>query len=155
MERPALDTIAVREVQIRYRGRSVGARMPITEPRNFVHLANRIVTDDAREHFLALYLDGRSRPIGHSIVSVGTATASLVHPREIFQPAIMLGAVSLVIGHNHPSGDARPSREDETVTKRVQDAGNVLGVRLLDHVVWAREGGFHSFMEHGQLSTSS
>lgn len=154
MERSALDTIAVREVQIRYKGRAIGARMPITEPRNFVNLANRIVTDDAREHFVAVYLDGRSRPIGHSIVSVGTATASLVHPREILQPAIMLGAVSFVIGHNHPSGDPRPSREDETVTKRLSEAGEVLGVRLLDHVVWTREGAFHSFMEQGQLPTA-
>ena len=151
-DRP-LDTIAVREVQIRYRGRAIGAQMPISAPLNFVKLAKRIVTDDAREHFLAIYLDGRSRPVGHSIVSVGTATASLVHPREIFQPSIMLGAVSFLIGHNHPSGDPRPSREDESVTKRLREAGEVLGVRLIDHVVWTRDGAFHSFMEEGQIPT--
>ena len=88
MERLPLDTITVREVKIRYRGRALAAREPITQPRNLVHLAQRIVTDDAREHFLAVYLDGRNRPLAHSVVSVGTATASLVHPREVFSAAV-------------------------------------------------------------------
>ena len=151
MERLPLDTIAVREVQIRYRGRALGARAPITEPRNLVHLAKRIVTDDAREHFLAVYLDGRNRPVAHSVVSVGTATASLVHPREVFQSALMLGAVALLIAHNHPSGDPRPSSEDEHLTKRLAEGGQLLGIRLLDHVVWTREGAFYSLMEHGKM----
>ena len=155
MERLPLDTTAVREVQIRYRGRALGARAPITAPRNLVHLARRIVTDDAREHFLAVYLDGRNRPLAHSVVSVGTATASLVHPREVFQSALILGAVALLIAHNHPSGDPRPSAEDEQITKRLTDAGQLIGIRLVDHIVWTRDGAFHSFMEHGQIQHPS
>jgi DNA repair protein RadC len=70
------------------------------------------------EHFVALYLDGRHRAIADAIVSIGTATASLVHPREVFQPAIAVGACALLIGHNHPSADLTPSAEDLEVTRR-------------------------------------
>ena len=151
MKSNSLETVAVREVEIRYRGRSLKSQAPISRPDHFVHLARRIVSDHAREHFIALYLDGRHRPAGHSVVSVGTATASLVHPREVFQSALLLGAVALVIGHNHPSGDPRPSAEDQQITDRLSEAGSLLGVRLVDHVIWTREGGYHSFLEQGTL----
>lgn len=155
MKTPSPDTTVVREVEIRYRGRGRMTKSPVARPEHFVHLARRIVSDDAREHFLALYLDGRHRPVGHSVVSVGTATASLVHPREVFQSALMLGAVALLVGHNHPSGDPRPSSEDEHLTKRLVQAGQLLGVRLLDHVIWTREGGYHSFVERGGLPSGN
>ena len=87
------------------------------------------------------------RTIADAIVSIGTATASLVHPREVFQPAIGLGACALLIGHNHPSGDVTPSPEDLEVTRRLADAGRILGVTVLDHIVWSRCGAFHSIRE--------
>ncbi len=90
-EEPALRTTFVREAYVRYRGRSLKAPS-IRGPAQAVDLARRIVRDEAREHFLALYLDGRHRPIAQSVVSVGTATASLVHPREVFQTAVLSGA---------------------------------------------------------------
>jgi len=105
------------------------------------------VDDDAREHFLAVYLDGRHRPIAHQVVSVGTATASLVHPREIFQPAVLAGAVALLVLHNHPSGEASPSKEGREVTDRLKKAGEILGINLLDSIVWTRDGSFHSIRE--------
>jgi len=77
----------------------------------------------------------------------GQLPASLVHPREVFQPAIAIGAVALVIAHNHPSGDPSPSAEDLEVTRRLADAGRLLGVTLLDHIVWTRGGAFHSVRE--------
>jgi DNA repair protein RadC len=85
----------------------------------------QVVTDDAREHFVAIYLDGRHRAIGHQVVSVGTATASLVHPREVFQPAILAGACAVIVGHNHPSGDPSPSPEDRAVTLRLEHAQQI------------------------------
>ena len=114
----------------------------------------RRIHDDAREHFVAIYLDGRHRPVADCVVSIGTATASLVHPREVFQPAIAVGACALLIGHNHPSGDPTPSREDLDVTKRLADAKRILGITVLDHVVWARGGASHSIREShpGHLS---
>ena len=90
------------------------------------------------------------RPIRTSAerdISIGTAPASLVHPREVFQPAIGLGACALLIGHNHPSGDVTPSPEDLEVTRRLTDAGRILGVMVLDHIVWSRCGTFHSIRE--------
>ena len=70
-----------------------------------------------------------------------------MHPREVFQPAVALGAVALLIGHNHPSGDATPSPEDLEVTRRLAEAGRILGVTLLDHVAWTRGGAFHSIRD--------
>jgi len=82
----------------------------------------RRIHDDAREHFVALYLDGRHRAIADAIiVSIGTATASLVHPREVFQRAIAVGACTLLIGHNHPSGDPSPSPVDLEVMRRLAE----------------------------------
>jgi DNA repair protein RadC len=94
-----------------------------------------VIGNDAREHFLVLMLDGRHRPIAYQTVSIGTATASLVHPREVFQAAVGLGACGVIVAHNHPSGDPSPSREDRDVTQRLIKAGEVLGIRLLDSVV--------------------
>ncbi len=96
---------------------------------------------------MALYLDGRHRPIADRIVSIGTATASLVHPREVFQPAVALGACGLIVAHNHPSQDPTPSAEDRDVTRRLAEAGQLLGIPLLDHVVWTRNGAFVSLRE--------
>jgi len=141
------DVHLIREVAIRYVGARRRAPAKITRPDEVAEYLRRRIHDDAREHFVAIYLDGRHRPIADSVVSIGTATASLVHPREVFQPAIALGACALLIGHNHPSGDVTPSAEDLDVTRRLAEAGHILGVTLLDHVVWARGGGFHSIRE--------
>lgn len=138
----------IREVAIRYTGRARRAPSPVGSPLDAVAFMRRAVTDDAREHFLAIYLDGRHRPVAHQLVSVGTATASLVHPREVFQPALLLGACSVIVGHNHPSGDPAPSREDRDVTRRLARAGDLLGVRLLDSLVWVRSGRFVSLQEN-------
>lgn len=141
------DVHLIREVAIRYIGARRRAPAKITCPEEVTQYLRRRIHDDAREHFVALYLDGRHRPIADSILSVGTATASLVHPREVFQPAIAIGACALLIGHNHPSGDVTPSSEDLEVTKRLADAGRVLGITLLDHIVWTRHGAFTSIRE--------
>ncbi len=145
IDRP--DIHFTREIAIRYVGRSKRVPEAIGSPLAAVALMRRVVTDDAREHFLAIYLDGRHRGIGHQVVSVGTATASLVHPRELFQPAILAGACAVVVGHNHPSGDPSPSIEDRDVTRRLAQAGHLLGIRLLDHIVWVRSGAFVSLQE--------
>jgi len=137
----------IREVAIRY----VGARRRVAEkiasPAEAARYFRRRIHDDAHEHFIALYLDGRHRAIADAIVSIGTATASLVHPREVFQPAIAVGACALLIGHNHPSGDPTPSAEDLEVARRLAEAGRILGIALLDHVVWTRDGGHHAIRE--------
>lgn len=104
-----------------------------------------------RENFMVLLLDGRNRVIRESRISEGTLNASLVHPREVFRFAIKEGAASLVLVHNHPSGDPEPSAEDLEVTDRLAEAGRLLGIRVLDHVVVA-DRQFYSFREAGRLS---
>jgi DNA repair protein RadC len=113
----------------------------------FRHFHARL-RDATRERFLALLLDGRHRVIREVEISRGTLTASLVHPREVFRPALRDGAAALVVVHNHPSGDPTPSAEDRQVTDRLARAGELLGVRLLDHVVVA-EHGYRSLCEEG------
>jgi len=137
----------IREVAVRYVGRSARIASAIRRPAEVVEFMRRVVRDDAREHFVALYLDGRHRPIAHQVVSVGTASASLVHPREVFQPAFLVGACAAVVAHNHPSGDPTPSREDREVTRRLAQAGALLGVPLLDSLVWTRAGDYASVRE--------
>jgi len=137
----------IREVAVRYIGRSARIASAIRRPPEVVEFMRRVVRDDAREHFVALYLDGRHRPIAHQVVSVGTASASLVHPREVFQPAILVGACAAIVGHNHPSGDCAPSQDDREVTRRLAQAGALLGVPLLDSVVWTRTGDYASVRE--------
>jgi DNA repair protein RadC len=106
--------------------------------------------DAPRERFLVLLLDGRHRVIRPVVASEGTLTASLVHPREVFAPALKEPAAAVVLVHNHPSGDPTPSREDREVTARLCAAGDLLGIPVLDHVVVAEQG-FVSLREEGGL----
>ena len=109
------------------------------------HPSLRLAT---QEKFIAILLDGRHRMIREEVVSQGTLTASLVHPREVFRAALRESAAALILVHNHPSGDPAPSAEDRDVTRRLVDAGELLGVRVLDHVVVA-EHGFCSLRDEG------
>ena len=102
------------------------------------------------ESFHALYLDAKGALLEWRRVSEGTLTASLVHPREVYAPAVTLRAAAVVVAHNHPSGDPEPSAEDRATTRRLQRAGRLLGVELLDHVVIAGPA-YVSFLEQGWL----
>ena len=103
-----------------------------------------------KEHFVALYVNARNRLTHVETVSIGTLTASLVQPRQRFGPAVAIAAAGIIVAHNHPSGDPRPSVEDRAATRRLERAGRILGVPLLDHVVIG-EGGYYSFREEGGL----
>jgi len=113
------------------------------------HFHSRL-RDAPAERFVVVMLDGRHRVLREEVVSQGTLTASLVHPREVFRAALREAAAALILVHNHPSGDPAPSREDRDVTDRLTRAGEILGVRVLDHVIVA-ERGFYSFREDGGL----
>ncbi|MDE2490718.1 MAG: DNA repair protein RadC, partial [Elusimicrobia bacterium] len=103
-----------------------------------------------KEHFAILCLNARRQLVHQEVVSIGTLSASLVHPREVFAPAITHAAAAVVAAHNHPSGDPTPSAEDRDATRRLQRAGELLGIPLADHVVVSATG-FFSFREHGIL----
>ena len=89
-----------------------------------------------REVFIAMMLDSRNQVLGIHTVTVGTLNASLVHPREVFRPAILMGANALVLGHNHPSGDPTPSKEDIQLTRRLTEVGELVGIQVLDHLIF-------------------
>jgi DNA repair protein RadC len=103
-----------------------------------------------KEHFLAFYLNARSQLLCRETVSIGTLSASLVHPREVFAPAISHSAAAVIVAHNHPSGDCTPSAEDKDATRRLSRAGELLGIPLLDHLI-VSTGRFFSFKDHGLM----
>lgn len=112
----------------------------------------RLIGEEAatwdRERFLAVLLNGKNRVLGLHEVSVGTLTASLVHPREVFKAALVGNAAAILVVHNHPSGDPTPSAEDIAITQRLREAGELLGIRVLDHVILG-DGRYISFSDEG------
>jgi DNA repair protein RadC len=122
----------------------------VKSPRDVYELTRGEVEGARKEKFLALYLDTAHRVIHWETVSVGTLDTSLVHPREVFQPAVERTAAALVVVHNHPSGELHPSREDVELTQRLAEAGRIMGIELLDHLIVGSRG-FVSLKEKGLL----
>jgi DNA repair protein RadC len=112
------------------------SRPKLSDPAAVAQLGRQIIADDAKEHFWTLMLDSQNGFVAAHEVSTGTLSASLVHPREVFGPALrVLGVASVVLIHNHPSGDPTPSREDLRLTRQLVDAGRLLDIRVHDHVI--------------------
>jgi len=109
------------------------------------------IRDNKKEHFVIFYLDPRNQEIKREIISIGSLDASLVHPREVFEPAVRNLAAQIILAHNHPSGDPEPSEDDLTITKRLVEAGKIMGVEVIDHIIVVKNG-FLSFKEKGLLS---
>jgi len=97
------------------------------------------IRDHRKEHFIVFYLDTRNQEICREIISIGTLNSNLVHPREVFEPAVKNVAAHLIVAHNHPSGNPEPSDDDIEVTKRLSDAGKIIGIGLLDHVIVSKD----------------
>ena len=107
----------------------------ISGPADVANFVRSILTDNSREHFVALYLDGQNQVAAYSIVSIGSANSAPVAPREVFQRAVLTGAISIVLAHNHPSGSTTPSSDDRAVTRRLRESGELLGIKILDHLI--------------------
>jgi DNA repair protein RadC len=120
----------------------------IKDPETVVKAVRAGIKDKAKEHFKLILLNPRNKIVGISTISIGTLNASLVHPREVFKDAIKHNAASIVLAHNHPSGDPDPSEDDLTITKRLIEAGKILGIEVMDHIIIAKNG-FLSFKEKG------
>ncbi|MFA6136303.1 MAG: DNA repair protein RadC [Candidatus Paceibacterota bacterium] len=106
----------------------------------------RDIRNNKKEHFVVFYLDTRNQEIKRKIISIGTLNANLVHPREVFEPAVKYSAAQIIVAHNHPSGDTDPSQEDMDITKRLVETGKILDIEVLDHVIVSKTGYF-SFKE--------
>ena len=151
-EAKAASVLAAVEIGRRLAVRKLEVGMAIRGAEDvYRHFYGRL-RDAERELFLGLLLDGRHRVLREVVISQGTLTASLVHPREVFQAAVRESAAALVLVHNHPSGDPAPSSEDRGVTQRLEHVGEILGIRVLDHVIVAEQG-YYSFQEAGEMET--
>ena len=102
----------------------------------------REIRESKKEHLLAIYLDIRNSEISREVISIGTLTANLVHPREIFEPAIRQLAAGIIIVHNHPSGETEPSKDDINITKQLVNAGNIIGIQIVDHIIVSKDSYF-------------
>ena len=123
----------------------------LRQSRDVADLMRSVVAGLDREAFFVVLVDGKNRVSGINLVSLGSLTAALVHPREVFKPAIAGSAAALVLVHNHPSGDPTPSAEDVALTKRLCEVGDLVGIKVLDHIVLGEGNSFRSLADEGLL----
>lgn len=143
----------IRVSVVRDGGQKTEGRPALDCPARVAEMARGIVAGDEREHMIIFLLDSRSRVRSYSVISIGTLQASLVHPREVFRPAIVAGAAAVILCHNHPSGQVDPSPDDRDTTRRLVKAGELIGIHVLDHVIIGNdETASFSFRERGLLS---
>lgn len=135
-----------RRVQTHHTGKSVS----ISSPKDVLAFFGPELAFLQQEHCLGIYLDARQRMIKKETIFVGTLDAALIHPREILKIAISEGAAYFLLVHNHPSGDPQPSEEDQAITKQLKEAGKIMGIEFLDHVILGK-GNYYSFKEENYL----
>lgn len=134
----------------RFQGRKLERLDRFTSPRQVFDYFHFEFRDSRKEYFLALLLDGKNRIIRRVQVSEGSLNQSLVHPREVFNPAVKESAAALILVHNHPTGDPAPSQEDIAITRRLREAGEIMGIKVLDHII-VGDGEYLSFVERGLM----
>jgi DNA repair protein RadC len=145
----AAQIIAAIELGKRLYKEKVEKEVFINSPRDILKEVNYI-RENKKENFVVLYLDARNKLIYKETVSIGTLNANLVHPREVFEPAVRNLAAQVVIVHNHPSGDPEPSEDDLKITKQLKKAGKILGIELIDHLIITADC-FYSFKNKGLI----
>lgn len=123
----------------------------IVLPRDAIKEAESLIMDQHKEHFIGLYLSARNHLKKRELISLGTLNASLVHPRETFRPALISRAVGIVVLHTHPSGDSSPSEADVKLTERLKKVGEILGINLIDHIIFTSNGEYYSFKDEKEI----
>ena len=121
----------------------------ITSPTDVLPLIKHYA-DRKQEHLLCLSLNGANEVIATRVITIGLLNRTQIHPREVFADALTDRAAAIILAHNHPSGSVSPSKEDEAVTRRIRESGEVLGIQLLDHLIFTLKD-YYSFREHGYL----
>ncbi len=140
-----IKSLEVREIEYTY-----DKRPKISSMDDVVNAAKPMITDPNKEFFIALYLNTKNGILKQEVISVGSLNANIVHPREIFKTACMISASSIIVAHNHPSGDPSPSREDIDLTKKLVESGKMIGIEILDHVIIGYDKNY-GFRESGVL----
>jgi DNA repair protein RadC len=126
------------------------ASVTVNSPQTLVECFGSLFKDRVRERFVVFWLSSANKILGLEIVSEGTLSSSLVHPREVFRGAIVATAASIIVAHNHPSENPEPSQEDLAITKQIVEAGKIVGVPVYDHIIFAGDS-FTSFAERGLI----
>lgn len=134
----------------RFQARRLERFERFTSPRQVFDYFHHEFRDSRKEYFLTLLLDGKNRIIRRVQVSEGSLNQSIVHPREVFSPAVKESAAAMILVHNHPTGDPTPSSEDIAVTRRLREAGEIMGIKVLDHII-VGDGEYLSFVERGLM----
>jgi len=142
--RPVFEDIAVNEGSEKYfRSNSIKNSRDIYEL--FSYLSR-----ETKEHFIAIHLDTKNKIICIDTISIGSLVSSIVHPREVFKSVLLSSAASIAIVHNHPSGTPEPSTDDINITRKLREAGNFLGIPVIDHVIIGN-GSYISLLEKGHI----
>ena len=129
----------IREVHLHY-SQEYSEQQPLKDSDDVAAFLRGVIADTTREHAVAIYLDPKNRPLGWRIISIGTDVMTPVKPLLVLQPAVLLGANALIFAHNHPSGDLEPSPEDKKLAETLSAACTLLGLRLLDNIIWTEVG---------------
>jgi DNA repair protein RadC len=143
----------IREVSVRY-GKAKRSRESIRTPEAIAKLTRKIIKENGKEHVILFCLDGNHAVAAYNVISIGNQTSAPIHPREIFQTAILAGSVSFVLTHNHPSGNVEPSREDINMTKLLLEGSKLLGIKFLDHII-VGDFSHYSMHEYGYMDKGS
>jgi DNA repair protein RadC len=139
--------LTIAEVVPTYR-RPVTGLYAIRRPEQVANVTRQILdVDNNREHFIVYHLDGNHQIINYNIAGIGTANSCPIHPRDVFQAALLNGSVSIIVAHNHPSGNISASREDINITHDIVKAGELLKIKVLDHVIVTNDS-YHSMREN-------
>lgn len=146
----ACEVKAAFEIGRRLQARKEGPLRQFRSSKDVAQYYMPLLRDKKREQFQVVLLDRKNRVMRDVMISQGSLTASVVHPREVFNPAIRDSAAAVIFVHNHPSGDPQPSQEDRVLTTRLADAGRLLGIQVLDHIIVGRDA-YMSFADEGLL----
>ncbi len=140
-----IKSLEVREIEYTY-----DKRPKISGMDDVIKAVKPMIADPNKEFFMALYLNTKNGILKQEVISIGSLNANIVHPREIFKTACMISASSIIVAHNHPSGDPSPSREDIDLTKKLVESGKMIGIEILDHVIIGYDKNY-GFRESGVL----
>jgi DNA repair protein RadC len=122
----------------------------ISSPNDCYNLVVKHIDGSDREMFVVIALDTKNQPTAIQTVSIGSLNSTIVHPREVFKMAILSNAAGIIVAHNHPSGEPSPSQEDNSITRRLKEAGDIIGIKLLDHIIIGSNN-YYSFKETNDI----
>ena len=142
--RPVFSTLTIKEEISQY----FDSEIRYTDPAQVFQIF-QFLRQETKEHFISLHLDGKNRIVCMDRISVGSLNQSIVHPREVFKTALLSSAAAIILLHNHPTGDPTPSREDMAITRRLSEGGEILGIKILDHIIIGET--FTSFVSQGLM----